>query len=136
MPEKHKRQTAASGGGNEDLAVLVLYLHIIEMTDGIEALVSRQRPTPAELLLRSSWEALLYIEYIVEKDADYTRRSLAWTADHARRRLAFYETLDPSTSRGKEFKSIKSPIKEVRNLRKRVCREVRPTRTHGVEIHR
>jgi len=95
-------ETSTSGNKDEDLAVLMLYLHIIEMTDGIEVLVSQSCPAPAIPLVRSSFEALLSIKYILE--ADYVRRSLSWLVDYAHKRLAFYcEPMDPSTDRGKAF---------------------------------
>lgn len=106
--------TSTSGKENEDLAVLSLYMHIIEMTDGVEVLVSRSCPVPAIPLVRSSFEALLSIEYILE--ADYVRRSLSWLADYCRKRLAFYESLDPSTARGKSFQKALSADKVVWNV--------------------
>jgi hypothetical protein len=93
--------TSTSGREDEDSAVLTLYLHIIEMTDGVEVLVSQSCPVPAKPLLRSSLEALLSIKYILE--ADYVRRSLCWLVEYAHKRLAFYESIDPSTDRGKAF---------------------------------
>lgn len=106
--------TSTSGKENEDLAVLILYLHIIEMTDGVEVLVSQSCPVPAIPLVRSLFEALLSIEYILE--ADYVRRSLSWLADYVRKRLAFYESLDPSTTRGRSFQKALSADKVVRNV--------------------
>lgn len=106
--------TSTSGKENEDLAVLSLYLHIIEMTDGIEVLVARSCPVPAIPLVRSSFEALLSIEYILE--ADYVRRSLSWLADYFRKRLASYKSLDPSTTGGKPFKKTLSKDKVARNV--------------------
>ncbi|MCA1554180.1 MAG: DUF5677 domain-containing protein [Chloroflexi bacterium] len=76
----------------------MLYLHIIEMTDGIEALIAESCPIPAIPLVRSSFEARLSIEYILK--ADYQRRSLAWLLVYAHYRLNGYESLDPSTDRG------------------------------------
>ncbi|MBQ10715.1 MAG: hypothetical protein CMJ45_04105 [Planctomyces sp.] len=93
--------TSTPGEVNEDVALLTLYLHIIEMTDGIEILVSESCPAPAIPLVRSSWEALISMEYILE--ADYLRRSLAWLANYARTRLDGYRSLDSSTIQGKEF---------------------------------
>lgn len=108
-------ETSTSGEENEDLAVLALYLHIIEMTDSIEVLVSQSCPIPAIPLIRSSFEALLSIEYILE--VDYVRRSLSWLAGYVHKRLAFYESLDPSTMRGKSFQKALSADKMLRNLK-------------------
>jgi len=89
------------GEENEDLAVFILYLHIIEMTDAIEVLVSQSCSIPAFLLLRSNFEALLSMEYILEND--YTTRSLSYLAEYIRQRLESYNRDDPNTSQGKEF---------------------------------
>ena len=106
--------SSASGEENEDLAVLSLYLHIIEMSDGIEVLLSQSCPIPAMPLVRSSFEALVSIEYILE--ADYVRRSLSWLADYVHKRLAFYESLIPSTARGRAFRKARSEDKTTRDF--------------------
>lgn len=92
-----------SGRTDEDLALLTLYRHIIEMTDGAEVLISKACATPAIPLVRSSFEALLSIEYILEDRENYLQRSLSWLVGYAHQRLDFYERLDPSTGKGKEF---------------------------------
>ena len=86
-----------------DLVVVGLYRHIIEMTDGIETLVAQSCAIPALPLLRSSFESLLYQEYILESEQEYSRRSLSWLVGYVHQRLAMYERLDPSTGRGQEF---------------------------------
>lgn len=85
----------------EDIPVLFSYLHIIEMTDAIEVLVSQACAVPIIPCLRSSFEALLSMKYILQED--YTRRSSAYTVTHAHRRIHDYELLDPDTQRGHEF---------------------------------
>jgi len=95
-----------AGKNNHYIAILTLYRHIIEMTDGIEVLISQSCAIPAIPLLRSSFEALLSMEYILEKDAEYIRRSLAWLITWAHQRSDMYARLDPSTSKGQEFKRL------------------------------
>jgi len=90
---------------NEDVALFVLYLHTIEMVDGVEILISQSCPTPAIPLVRSAFEAQLAMEYILE--TDYVQRSLAWLAGYAHERISGYERLDPSTQKGKQFQSGK-----------------------------
>lgn len=91
---------------DQHIAILTLYRHIIEMTDGIEVLISQSCATPAIPLLRSSFEALLSMEYILEKDAEYIRRSFAWLIGWAHKSSDMYERLDPSTLKGQEFKRL------------------------------
>lgn len=97
-------QSSSKGSPDEDLPVLVSYLHMIEMTDGIEVHISQSCPIPAIPLLRSSFEALLAINYILE--ADYKRRAFAWLVDYVHDRLAAYEMFDPAHPRGKDFFAI------------------------------
>lgn len=54
-------------------------------------------------LVRSLFEALLSINYILENEKDYQRRSYSWLVDYIHQKLLACEILDPSTSRGKEF---------------------------------
>ena len=96
-------QASSTGAADEDLPILVCYLHVIEMTDGIEVLISQSCPTPAIPLLRSSFEAQLAIDYILE--ADYQRRSFAWLVEYVHHRLTGYEMLDPSHQKGKDFRA-------------------------------
>jgi hypothetical protein len=100
--------TSSSANKNEDLAILSLFRHVMEMTDGIEELLAESCVMPAIPLLRSSFEALISIEYITNDPSIYVMRSLAWLVDYMHQRIAMYERLNPSTGKGKEFQeSIK-----------------------------
>jgi hypothetical protein len=94
----------AKGVADEHLPVLFSYYHTIEMTDGIEVLISQSCPIPAIPLLRSSFEAMLTIDYILEKD--YRKRAFAWLVCYIRDRLHKYKMLDISTQEGKEFQIV------------------------------
>lgn len=96
--------TSATGGVDEDLAVLALYRHMIEMMDAIEVLISQSCAIPAIPLVRSSFEALLSVEYLLESDHDYVQRSLSWLVGYVHQRLDMYERLDSSTGKGEESK--------------------------------
>jgi hypothetical protein len=94
----------AKGVADEHLPVLSSYYHTIEMTDGIEVLISQSCPIPAIPLLRSSFEAMLTIDYILERD--YRKRAFAWLVCYVRDRLHKYKMLDISTQEGKEFQIV------------------------------
>jgi len=99
--------TAVKGKENENLAPIALYRHILELVDGVDVLISKACPAPAIPLLRSSFEALLSLEYITEKSDTYVQRSLSWIFNYAKHRKEIYETLLLTTDLGKEFhKSI------------------------------
>lgn len=95
--------TSAKGEENEDLAAFALYRHIMETTDGIEVLIAHSCPTAAIPLARSSFEALLSLEYIVEDSSLYVTRSLSWLAASVHRKLKFHESLLPTTPGGQKF---------------------------------
>ncbi len=86
-------------GGSENLAILMPYLHLLEMVDGIQILLAEAAPSPAQLQLRSAFEALLTIEYITE--ADTMRRAHAYLVTDIYRRLATIRAMDPNTAEGK-----------------------------------
>jgi len=93
---------ATSASGEESIPVPLLYLHMIEMTDSIEVLITKSCAVPAKLLLRSSFEALLAIEYMLEEK--YTLRTLSWLHFYMRKRLALYRSHDSSTVEGKHLR--------------------------------
>ena len=108
--------TSAKGEENEDLAVLSLYRHIMEMTDGVEVLISESCVTPAVPLIRSSFEAVVSMEYILQDDAQYVARSLAWLVDYVHQRLDLYQLVDRSTTRGQEYHRTLSQDKTVQTI--------------------
>ena len=88
---------------NVDLAPFALHRHVMEMTDATEILLANGCPVAAIPLLRSSFEAVLFLEFIVENPDLYERRSLTWLASYVRRRLASYESLLGSGPRSEDF---------------------------------
>ncbi len=71
-----------STSSDEDSTIFILYLHIMKMTDGIEVLVSELCLDSAKLLLKSSFEALLSLEFILKSNTK--KRALAWLFCYAR----------------------------------------------------
>jgi len=84
-----------------DFAVPHLYLHLIEMTDSIEVLISSSCTNGALPLLRSSFESFLSIQFILEKD--YTQRALSWALSYLYDKLKELDQYNMSTKRGREF---------------------------------
>ncbi|MCP4580717.1 MAG: hypothetical protein GY839_03820 [candidate division Zixibacteria bacterium] len=97
---------------DEDLAILILFLHTIEMADAIEELVLKSCCNAIVPLLRSIFEALLSVEYILEDD--YRQRALCWNYNYIMNRISMYKLLNKNTTEGKTF--IKT-IKEDRLLK-------------------
>jgi len=95
------QESAVGAAADEPLPVFASYHHVIGMTDGIEVLISQSCAVPAIPLLRSSFEALLTIEYILKEDC--RRRAFAWLVCYFHDRLNRYEMLDASYQKGKDF---------------------------------
>jgi hypothetical protein len=79
-------QEVRSGSGEYNIAVLSLYLHQLEMADAIEVLIGSAAPGAARPQLRSSLEAVLSLEYLLERDTE--QRGRAWLVAHVHRRIA------------------------------------------------
>jgi hypothetical protein len=71
---------------------------------------------PAIPLVRSSFEALISLEYILESRQEYTRRSLAWLAGYVHKRLDFYDSLIPSSAKGAAFAQALRRDKTIRTV--------------------
>lgn len=78
-----------------------LFLQMIEMADAVDVLLRRCVPVPACLQVRSMFEALLSVEYIVQEDGP--SRALAWQYFRLMERLRQSERQDPSTARGQQW---------------------------------
>lgn len=100
---------------SEDLPILLSYLHILEMADGIEVLLSKSCVNPTQPLLRSLLEASLSLHYLLS--ADTKRRCFAWLIAYYRKRQSWYESMSANTARGRQLRkemeddSIKFPNK-------------------------
>jgi len=91
-----------SEGGDENIAILFLFYHLLEMLDAVRVLVAEAAPVPAELQVRAIFEALLALSYILK--ADTVRRAHAYLVSAFAERIKFYETLDPSTPAGQRYR--------------------------------
>jgi len=97
-----------------DLAVILIFRHIIESLDAISILVKHGCADPTEPLLRSIFEALIGLKYILEKDT--VLRALSYEVAHVHRQISLYRKLDPTTDQGKQFKKILSDDSTVNNV--------------------
>ncbi len=97
----------------EDMPAHLLYRHVIEMTDGIEVLVSHSCCEPAVPLIRSSLEAFLSLQYLFQDD--YRTRSLSWLyCDYLEQRRR-EKQLDTKSSQGAELQRVLNyELKDVR----------------------
>jgi hypothetical protein len=84
---------------------LLLFRHVIEMSDGLEVLFQQSCVVPAVPVLRSSFEAGLNLEYILNTDSE--RRALAWLCCYAHQQREYHERLNPSTLAGQEYDDVR-----------------------------
>ncbi|GAJ14057.1 unnamed protein product, partial [marine sediment metagenome] len=113
------------GQKKESLPVLVSFLHMIQMTDAIEVLLSSGCGPPASVLLRSSFESKLAVQYILEGDSK--RRGYAWLVCHVLQEIEalerfgsakFSETLSTEGLGGmpaEELAELPSVIKQLKS---------------------
>jgi hypothetical protein len=110
------------------------------MTDAFEVLISNGCVAPTIPLIRSSFEGLISLDYICEKNSSYEQRALSWLYCYVRDQIITYESLIPTSLPGKAFQSsiakdkwlidIKFPvieeskvIKSIKNLEKLLQRQ-------------
>jgi hypothetical protein len=98
-------QLAAYGKQEHQHAtILMLSRHVCEELDGVSVLAEKGCAEPCKPLMRSTYEAILGIEYILEADSE--RRAMAYQLAHAHRKISFYRKLDPNEQSGKELRAL------------------------------
>lgn len=96
------RCTYRPEGGDENIAILFLFYHLLEMLDAVGILIAEAAPVPAELQVRAMFEALLALSYILQTDT--VRRAHGYLVAAFAERIKVYATLDPSTPAGKRYR--------------------------------
>ena len=94
-------QHAAKDRSFHHATVGVLVRHVCEFTDGVSVLVVKGCSEPCKPLLRSAFEAVIGVCYILEKDSE--RRGLAYQVAHAHKKIKLYRRMKPNEQSGKEL---------------------------------
>src|SRR3984893_17327965 len=89
-------------GGDENIPILFLYYHLLEMLDAVGVLIAESDPVPAELQVRPMFDALVSLSFILK--ADTARRAHRYLVGAFTERIRFCETLDPSTPAGQRYR--------------------------------
>jgi hypothetical protein len=102
---------ARSKGTNTDMltpegAPLLLFLHIIEMTDGVSELVKQGCSAASASLVRAIFEATLALEYMLANDTE--ARARAWLVGYASDQLALFDEIE---GKGKPGKDLRDALK-------------------------
>lgn len=119
---------------------LILYRHVFEMADAVHALLLESASVPARLQLRSCFEALVYLEFMLREDKEvrvlaFVASSYAWGLRYARRleegsgeRNVFLKETRTGDIRGDHpFAQVSVPRETVRKYEE--CLESEPVRT-------
>jgi len=94
-------RTTSRADADEAFPVLALYLHILQMTDSIEVLISNSCVETANLLIRSAFEAKLSLEFM-NKEMIRTR-GIAWIIRNMLDDIEFGERHTKANEKGKDF---------------------------------
>ena len=106
--------TKAATSHSAWVAPLVLsFRHCLEMLDAVSVLVRKGIVAPSNTNLRSAFESLLGIKYIIRGNLE--KRGKAYIVCHLHRNLKFLSRIDPGTEMGKQFRAELegSPIQSV-----------------------
>lgn len=96
-------QASASNGQDRDIAPITLYRHVLEECDGIQVACQASAADAAVPMLRSLYEALWSLGYILEDPSRYEERSLAYVVAFEAKRRADYVRLDATSAHGQKF---------------------------------
>jgi hypothetical protein len=97
----------ASSHQEEYLPVILAYRHALELLGAVATLIRASGVNPCKILLRSVFESLLTIEYILEKQT--TKRGMAFLVCHIHNKMKLYQNLEPNTQAGRQYQqSIKA----------------------------
>lgn len=92
------------GKADKEVPVILLFRHVLELLDAVSILIKESAAEPCKLQLRSIFEALLSINYILEDKKE--ERAYAFLVCHAYKKIKTYRKLDPTTQHGKQFKGV------------------------------
>ena len=116
----YARCIESSERSEEDSVIFNLFHHMIEITDGIEVLLSQSCIKSSIPLLRSLFESLLYIEYILKNEELFEKRARSWLYFCCLDRIEFNSNLDLSTNTGIKFEKALQNDKLLKNIQPEV----------------
>jgi hypothetical protein len=83
--------------------IILLMRHLVEAVDGVGLLVAKGSAEPCEPLLRSGFEALTSILYILKEDTE--RRARAYQVRHVHRKIKLYRKFIPTDDVGRALRT-------------------------------
>jgi hypothetical protein len=104
-----KEQASIKDG--RDLAILILYRQILELSDSITVMISESCVASSVPLIRSLFEAYVSLEYLLESESEYEKRSIAFIVCWYYRILDVYTHLEDLVNKTKDASAFKVGIK-------------------------
>jgi hypothetical protein len=102
--------------GTEFIPVFLAYRHMFELLDAISILVRESCIDPCKIILRSIFEALLSVEYILEKDIKQRATDfLVWSRHQD---IKIYRRYNPKDQLYKNFDAILKKDKHFKNWKR------------------
>lgn len=95
---------AVEGNADKEVPLILLFRHVLELLDAVSILIKESAAEPCKLQLRSIFEVLLSINYLL--DDKKKERAYAFLVCHAYKKIKTYRKLDPTTQHGKQFKGV------------------------------
>ena len=99
---------------DEHLVIHLLYQHVLEMLDSVAVLLGDAIAVPAKIPLRSVFEALLQLEWILAQNT--VERAHAYLVDDVTKRIKVWEAMDASTEQGKQLRAVMAADKMVHTV--------------------
>ncbi len=93
----------ADGNADCHIPVLMLLRHALQLIDAISIMTRKSCIDASKVNVRAFFEAVLSVEYILQEDSE--RRGMCFMTCHFHDRIAAYETSDPNTQRGKQYRA-------------------------------
>jgi len=97
---------------NYELTPIMLIRHVLEILDSISVLYRQGCINSSEPLLRSLFEAILGINYILKEDTK--RRALAYQISNQIQRLSTYRKIEKSILQNSKFHSHKTRLEKLK----------------------
>ncbi len=107
-------------GDQSDLVVLTIYRFILDNLDGVSILFKNGSIDTTGILLRSIFEGLLALLYILEEETEL--RALSYQVAHYHKEIANFRKIDSNTVEGKKLRSLlkEEGIEEVESFDYRI----------------
>ena len=97
--------SAQTPGNQADLVPIMLYRNILDIGDSIASLLRMEASSTAQILLRSLFETLLSLKFVLYENRIHQDRARAYLAGTYIQRYRDYLRYDPSTEQGKAFQA-------------------------------